>query len=119
MSVNLNITLSRNEDYCQQWALADNAGVAIDITGWTIALHVRKPDDNATIVQHGDITIVDAVNGKFDVLLKASEGSALFAWPDTVQTEILPYDLRVSDTENVKTVLVSGNVVLTRGKTFI
>ena len=53
-----------------QMEYLDAAGVAVDVSGWTITLHLRRPSP-ATVLTKA-MTITDGPNGLFEVTVWAS-----------------------------------------------
>jgi hypothetical protein len=116
MSASLNICLQRNEDYAATWVFTDGDDVPIDLSDIDVALEVR---DKLTqdLVAAADIEITDAPAGEVTVILRASEGSPLSAYGAAIQTANLHYDMRLTDTDGVHLIVVSGIVILSRGET--
>jgi hypothetical protein len=116
MAAQRDIVLRRNEDLAENFRMSAG-GVPIDITGWTIELQVRDLLDNSTLIQSAEIDFTDALNGEFDIILKAGEGYALGEYGNPLWEYLLPYDLRATDTTGIRTDLIAGDLHLMRGVT--
>jgi hypothetical protein len=112
----LDIALQRNEDWSRTLFLADQDGLPVDLRGCSAAMQIRDKLSQ-TLIAEAEITIIDALNGEVGVFLRASEGSALAAYGVAIQTANLHYDFRLTDLDNVRVVLFSGLIILTRGET--
>lgn len=117
MAAQLDIPLRRNEVWSRGWRISDGDGQPLDITGWTIAMHVRSRVNNSALIAAAEIEITDGPNGEFSTVLRAGEDSALYALGSPLQTLNLPYDLRATDEAGTSLVLAAGVVVLSRGVT--
>jgi len=116
MPAHMNIYLQRNEDYAASWTFTDDADQPIDLTDITIALQVRDKLSQ-TLIASAEIDVTDAAAGEADIILRASEGAALAAYGAPIQTANLHYDVRLTDSEGVHLIVVSGLVILSRGET--
>jgi hypothetical protein len=116
MPARLDIAVQRNEAFMATLTIADDAGVAIDLTGQTLAMQV-KSKTSSTTVQAADIEVTDAVHGEITITVDASLGSPLHTHGDPLTTEELPYDLILTDAGGMPTALLAGYVILSRGVT--
>jgi hypothetical protein len=114
MPARLDIAVQRNEAYTGTWTISDDDGVAIDLTGMTLAMQIRQ-GTTQTLVQAATIEVTDAAAGEITVTVDASSGTGLHTYGDALFTYELPYDLLLIDTDAVPTALVAGYVILSRG----
>jgi hypothetical protein len=116
MPARLDIAVQRNEAYQGTWNISDEDGVAINLTGMTVALQIREPTTQ-TLVQAGTIEVTDAAAGEITVTIDATGGNALHDYGDVLFTYELPYDLLLTDADDIPTALVAGYVIVSRGIT--
>ena len=69
MGIRTTVKFPRGQDQTLQLTVIDTAGAAVDVTGWTFALQVRKspeePDPEFTITP----TIITATAGRVDAVI--------------------------------------------------
>lgn len=114
----MNIALQRNQDFIRAWSIVDQDGAPVSIDQCTLAMQVKDRLNTAVTIASAEIEITDATRGEFQTILRGSEGSPLSAYGDPLLTYNLPYDLRLSYADDLREVLVTGVVILSRGKTF-
>lgn len=73
-------------------AVTDTAGVAIDITGWTIQAQVRN--ESMTLIDEAVITVTDAAGGEYKLTIDDTT-----AW---VPRETYAMDIQYIDSGGVK-----------------
>ncbi|MEY9404450.1 hypothetical protein ABIA00_002455 [Bradyrhizobium ottawaense] len=74
----VNITCENDADFCRQFAYQLTDGTPIDLTGSTMKMGIRRhaadvAEEMLLTTENGGLTITDAVNGKFTVLIKQSQ----------------------------------------------
>lgn len=116
MAARMDIALQRNEDWARTF-IVTAGGEPVDLTGWSAEMQIKSRVDNATIIATADCSIDAPTAGLIDVHVAASEGSPLNSYGSPIQTENLPYDLRLIDPDGNKIALVGGIIILTRGVT--
>lgn len=110
----VNVLIRRNEDYLMEWALLDEDGAPLDITGWTFVLDIQER--LATIVvQSGEITVTDAANGQIQVLIEGGDLAPISLVGSPLQDVALRYDLLATDTDGIRRVLAYGFLIMSRG----
>lgn len=118
MAAQMNISVQRNEDWARLWSVKNpKTGQPFNISGWSIAMQVKSKLNNSAVIASADCAIYDGPRGLFTTILKASEGTPLNAYGSPIQTENLPYDIRVTTGSGLKIALVSGVIILNRGTT--
>lgn len=116
MPERVDIYLQRNEDWGRSLYITDAEGIAIDLTGYTVAMQVRqKLSQELVATAQCDISYPTA--GEAMIVLRASEGSALSQFGAPIQTANLHYDCRLTDPDGFETILFGGLLVLSRGET--
>lgn len=75
----------------------ENAGVAVDITGWTIASQARGTDD--TILQTFTVTITDAATGSFSISATSTQTELWTIGNYSVDIEFIDDSGEVNSTE--------------------
>jgi hypothetical protein len=115
MAARIDIPLRRNEDWGRVFVLRRQDGQPYDLTGCTGQFHVRSRTNNAALVAAGTLDFSDAAYGRIEAILRASEGNPLNTYGSALQTENLPFDIRVVLPSGLRRDLVAGAVILSRG----
>lgn len=100
-----NMLVQQGVTYNQTITLKNELGVAIDLTGATIASMIREQYTDLTPIATFTCTIVDAVAGKFNISLTPAQTSAI-----TVQRGV--YDIEITYLSGIKDRILQGNVVI-------
>lgn len=116
MAETVDIYLQRNEDWGRSLYVTDFDGLPIDLTGCTVALQVREKLTQ-DLIASAQCSIPNPITGDVQVILRASEGSALSTYGAPIQIANLHYDCRLTDPDGFDTILFGGIVVLSRGET--
>lgn len=116
MPARLDIAVQRNEAFTTDITVLDNNGVAIDVTGRTFAMQVKEKT-STSLLQAATVEVTDAVAGKLTITLSAAAGTPLHSYGDPLHTYQLPYDLVMTDSDDVPTALLAGYVIVSRGVT--
>lgn len=113
MSLETNIRVPRNGDWFMGWALTDDTGAAIDITGWTLKLQVKAvAGAPGGPIASAIFSARDDVNGTFNVRLRGSDFASV-AGP--MERVTLAYDFLCTDGSGIKMIEVNGAVFLMPG----
>ena len=75
----------------------ENAGVAVDITGWTVASQARGTDD--AVLQTFTVTVTDAENGSFAISATSTQTEAWALGNYSVDIEFIDEAGEVNSTE--------------------
>jgi len=111
----LDIRVPRNADYFEGWQLNDNEGVALDLTGDTLALSIRAVAGQGPVLASATINLFDPANGSFTVRIRGSDLSSIDGQSEVVT---LAYDLRITYADGIQDVPVAGQIILTPGVTY-
>lgn len=114
MAATFHIRLGRNEDYLKDWALTDDDGAPLDLTGWTLELDIKERLATS-IVQSADLMVTDAVNGVLGVYIPGGPMAPISLIGNALQDIALVYDLRGTDVDGFRTVFVRGTLTMIRG----
>lgn len=75
----------------------ENAGVPVDITGWTVASQARANDD--TVLQTFTVTVTDATTGSFSISATSTQTELWSLGTYSVDIEFIDGDGEVNSTE--------------------
>lgn len=117
MTPRIDIPLRRNEDWGRNFAFYDEAGLPIDISGFTFKGQIKSRLDNDAVVAPMVFDLSDLAAGNLGVIVRASEGHPLSTYGSPLQVETLPYDIRLTGPGGFKTDVCQGFVILSRGIT--
>lgn len=115
MAARIDIPLRRNEDWGRVFVLRRKDGTPYDLTGCTGQFHVRSRLSNTALVAAGALDFSEAVYGRITATLRASEDQPLNTYGSALQTENLPFDIRLTLPSGFKRDIVAGTVILSRG----
>ena len=106
MSGKYNMEISQGSDFKLGLTIKDAGGSPIDLTGHTFRGQIRKTASDAIIQAVFTFDIVDAVNGRVDVIMVAADSSAIALEKSKTSSRsitTMTYDIESEDG--------SGNVV--------
>ncbi len=108
----LPISLQRNEDFAREFAITDDAGAALDLTGatfeWSFKMRAGDPDP---VIASASVTVTDAVGGLVQVEFSGSDFAAVEGDWDAVR---MAYDW-IATQDGSTTVLAYGEFTLLPG----
>lgn len=102
-----NIIIEQGSTFEKIITLKDSAGVAINLTGCSVAAQVREKISSSTALFSFTCAITDAVNGKIKISLTKSQTTEL-----TFKTAI--YDLELTYPSTITKRILEGSVVLSK-----
>jgi len=111
----LDIRVNRNADYNETWQIFDNEGVPINITNMDVDMYVRLASGVGSVIAEAVITKNEPEVGIFTILLSGDSFNELAVLS---QVDRLAYDIRVTYSDGVRAVPVSGLILLTPGVTY-
>jgi hypothetical protein len=103
-----NISLQRRADYSITLQFKDSAGVAINLTGWTVAAQVWN-QDRSTKYADFTTTYTDRLTGTIALALTYTQTTAL---PDEAY-----YDVLLTNPSNQREYYLEGIVYVSQGYT--
>jgi hypothetical protein len=103
-----NITVQRRADYDLQLQFKDSAGVAINLTGWTVYAQVW---DRARTTKYADfaVTYTDRLTGQVVIVLTDTQTAT---FPDEAF-----YDVLLENTAGIRNYYLEGIVYVSEGYT--
>lgn len=104
-------TIEQGVTLSKSFIWKDSAGVAVNLTGYTARMQIRREVNATTTYLSATNTngklVIDAANGKITLSLTDEETSA-FTWPTGV------YDLEVEASDGTVTRLVQGTITISQ-----
>jgi len=118
MPARMDICLQRNEDWAPTLVFIwPDDGKPIDLTGCTMAMHVRdKLTNTGAPIATGTCTITSAIDGTVQILLLGSSGP-LASYGNPLHAANLYYDIRATDPDGIHVIVFAGKLILERGIT--
>lgn len=111
-TVKMDIELQRNATFARQFALTDDTGAALDLTGATFAFDVKaRAGDPDPPLASATVTVVNAAGGLVKVVLAGSLFAAIDGDYEAVR---LAYDF-IGTQAGISTVLARGTLTLLPG----
>lgn len=111
-ALELNIELQRNSDYRREFAILDDDGAALDLTGAVFAFDVKyRAGDPDPPLASATVTVVDAPTGITEVHLSGDQFNAVEGTHELVR---LAYDWKATQ-DGDDTILARGYVLLSPG----
>lgn len=108
----LDIELPRNADYRREYAIVDDDGAALDLTGAVFDLEVKyRAGDADPPIADATITVTDAPGGIVEVHLSGDQFAAV---PGVNEIVRLAYDWKATQ-DGDDTILARGAIILTPG----
>jgi hypothetical protein len=108
MSAKLNITIEQGATFSRTISLTDEDGVAIDLTGASVAGQIRK-DYTSDTAYNFTLTITDEPGGEITWVLSAATSQDM----PVSETDRYVYDVEVTYADGTIERILEGNVKLT------
>lgn len=106
------VEIQRNEDYVRRFAILDDAGAALNLTGatfeWSFKMRAGDPDP---VIATATIDVIDAAGGIVEVSFSGSDFAAVDGDWEEVR---LAYDW-IATQDSITTVLARGYLLLKPG----
>lgn len=105
----VDLDVPRDGHYSQGWALSDDEGAPLNLTGHTIAAVAQTAAGTDPVIASAAIDLYDAANGRFTMTWT---GAAFVAVPGTTEIVRLSWKLRDRHPDGKTFDIVRGEIIL-------